>query len=286
VVYKSENAANNPQLFAFNVTGTTLGTVGTPQTGEVSGTSNAVIIVKIDTLKFAYVTSQNHPQAGTVTAGTMALTLGASVGLVNTGNVYSILDIVSPATGVIAITYPGGATTGNFVVGTVAANVITLGTDAATASIGNLAWNNVGGATVIDANNVLTPSNSGRLQVFNFTGTTLNTSYEVAGSTGIVSGIQHCSVKLAGYWINFSVSNVSANVLNNLMTVLGMSYTFLGIVSTTTARNSQAPVLIKGTDSNQTGIITGQHYIPNGNGGLTMDSSGSMVGKNSTSIIL
>lgn len=283
VIYKTEATSANPQVVGFNVSGTTLGTVGTPTTAEVSG----LYLVKTNTLTFA-LASTSAAQAGTVTAGTMAIAVGSSVNFPNaTNNAFALTDIVSPTTSVIFCTYGGGSGSGNVAVGSISGNAITFGVDGVTASIGSYGWNGAGGATVVATNQVLVPSSANYLQLFTFTGTTINSSVDISGTNnGSQSGLQHCFVELNGYWVNLSISNIPAGALNNTATILGMSFTSKGIAQTSAARTASTQVLIKGLDIHQTNLVTGELYEPDGNGGVAFGNPNGLMQASSTSSLI
>ena len=109
--------------------------------------------------------------------------------------------------------------------------------------------------------------------------------YTVTGS-GIV--FSDSFVQMNGYFIMpqfLDYTQTPAAILNELY-IEGMAFGFLGIAQSTVSAGTSAPILIKGQDSNQTNVAPGENYEPNGSGGITTNSSGTMVGKNSTSVII
>lgn len=292
VLWWEESTTGSPQVLAFDVSGTTVNTVGTPQSSlSTGGGTNSCYVTKIGTLRFAVV-KDSAVQAGTITAGTMAIAQGSSVSFVNGpsggSNKTNLTSIQSPDTGVIVISYAqGGSGAGNVVVGTVSVNTITLGTDAATSGILSLASSSLGGIGVIDTTTLFLTSAIG-WQVFTISGTTISNAYIVNASTsGEAQAYEQAHLDLGGsYWILFNKTDTVNTSNENKLFILGMALGFTGIAQTTSPLGTDAVMLIKGKDSNQSGVVTGQKYTADGSGGIGMSSSGILTGTDASSVII
>lgn len=267
------------KLTAFTISGTTLGTVGTSVAATISDCASFEIITS--NIALGGFTLFSTHTAAVATAGTVTgtvVTIGTETGISSGGGQLETLSIVRISDGVL-ISSGNDTSQQNFKKLTIAGNVISVGsayTPTSTAISG--------GIGLLDATHVIAYVYDGS----NPNWYVLNISASVPTLQYIVTGVENEFYNNSFTILNsyFIVLQLPINGVSGSLFIEGMSGGFLGIAENVATTGQATSVLTKGEDSNQTSIIIGATYTPNGSGGIVLSSSGTMVGKNSSTIIL
>ncbi len=268
-VYTGETTTLNPLVTAFDVSGTTLGTVGTGVTSI-----EASRIESHDTDAFTLLgnqagTARHDIQVGTV--ATLTVTLGALVTLTAASSTFSSRGLAVIDSTHVAVSY---SIVGQNVVraASIAGTTPTLGTAVNTGS-------SVASQMSYDANGARILYNLAK--AYTISGTTLTLQATIDG-TGYATVYPDHLVQMGSY---YAVPQVAT--AGNFLTVEGMAGSFLpGIASQNATRAGNATVLVKGANASQSGLVAGQKYTADGTGGLVLDAAGSVTALSSTSVVL
>lgn len=291
VIFTGENSSYNPLYTGFSFTGNTLGTVGTPvaATGVTGSNWFKMICSNIAAGGFVLIEvntagTNNQIQAGTLTGTVVTAGTVGSIPTDEGTNMVSV-DCCYITDGVVGIAYgfftgSGGTTTTN--IATISGNTISLGTP-----LDLVAAPHSVGIGYIGNNECVVSADGQGVYVVNVAGVS-PTLVGTVDNTMVTFTINSFLI-LGGYFItwipyDYGQSN-SIGVTQNQLFILGMSATFLGIAENNANRGSSVAVLIKGQDNNQTGLMTGNHYNPNGTGGVVQNNSGALIASSSTSVI-
>lgn len=278
-LHTCEGTVLNPQVRTFDVSGTTLGTVGSAVTSILAFSG-----VKHDTDAFSLVgqpsgANDNYIQCFTISGTTTtagSATLVSSPVSIN-GSVFSI---TSNATNNIIFTY-ADATSRLIRAASISGTTPTLGTAVSltpsTSNVG-VAWH--------PTNSEIYVGDGGTLKVYTISGTTISFKYTPLADSAYATLLENAGansfINLDTYFVIVSISGTSCQ-----STIKGMSGASLpGIVVNTVSAGANATILTKGTDSNQSGLIPGQRYIPDGTGGLTASSTGDFTAITTSSVSL
>lgn len=279
VVYTVEASSPNYSVRAFTVSGTTLGTVGSP----VSTTDNYYYLVNIGTDKFA-MNREDKVRVGTVSGTT--ITLGTAATLpsgAGSGSAYEY-DICSLGTDAFAVTSHQGSTASYAYACSVSGTTITV---SSAFDLG--VTQNVAGILKIDATHALVNGGfaSGKAyKVLVISGASVTDSYDIDDSSSVASILAHNAVQLDGYFCIFDKTDYVNTANDNKLFIQGMALGKMpGIVTAGVARGNPVNIFVKGRNTSQSGLVAGQRYTSSG-GGLAMSSSGEFVADSETSVIL
>lgn len=282
VLHTRESSSANPLVRAFGVSGTTLGTIGTPITSTTfrflvpCGTDKFIGNDNFDAANHQYI------QVGTVNIGTFAITLGSQVDLgggVSLESDEDDWDIVSYTTDRFVVTGHVSGTIAQVWAGTISGTTPTVGSPVSLGSNSDHC-----GLEIVDTTRVIV-NVSGTMRVFTPSGTTMTESYTIDNSAGGALATDHNFLQVDDYWIIFNNTESTLATVANKLFILGMSFGFLGICEEDVTVTNTALVLLKGSNGDQSNLVPGQHYTYS-SGGLSMNSSGVMVAKNATTIII
>lgn len=271
-------------VITFTTTGTATNVVGTPASvgTTLDNNTSQPVIIKVDTDTFFFFTNSGYAQAGTC-IGTTNSTIGAEADT----NINSSGDIGNNAKALTStLIVVSGGTPGQiaeYSACTISGTTLTFGS-ALTGSqyyIGLYADS----ATSFIAQNY---SGSAGVRRYTVSGTTITLDKTVILG---ISNFQNILTMDNGYYVLILQSATTFNI-----NVQGMANAFLGIAQATVAKGATVSVLYSGQDANQTGLVAGSLYEPNGTGGLTLLNSQSnnftagkspqMKAINSTTVII
>lgn len=267
VVMKAATSANS-RVAAFTTSGT-VATIGTGATLGANNTANndACGIRKIGTDKFAVVSASStsfYSQVGTISGTT--ITLGSEVTTtIGTLNANADLTIISPATDVyVVLTGVSGGSSANLLAFSVSGTVPTAG------SLLTVTGTNIGSNCILIEKDTTTSylfNIQGR-EIYTITrsGTTLTSSLSVSSFTS------NTTTQFAVYLDNgYPVTaNVGSTDLSGW--IYGMSNNFIGFAQSSVSAGQQVAISYTGIDTNQSGLIAGSAYSPDG-GVLTVTAN-------------
>jgi hypothetical protein len=280
IVYTQETSTANPQYFGVSISGTGISTVGTPVTAT-GFLSTSPVIKKSSTNGFLAISTS---PATDFQAGTLTGTAVSNIGTVNnfTSNTNVVVCYLSSNKFAVGRVDSSGTDQSKIAILTIdgTTNAVTVGTLLLIQS--GFSGNSIG-LLVIDANNVIEFDNvngNAPWRVFDMSGANPVFLYNVYGSeNGAFPVNQNSYVNMGSYFIGIDIKN-------NSLFIEGMAFGFTGLAGTTSTRGTQVLVLTKGIDINQTNVNIGEYYNPDGAGGIVLDSSGTMVGRTSTSVLI
>lgn len=252
---------------------TASGTVATPGTAlalEVGGmdANDTTLVKTIGTDKFVVATvsgTNGRVHCASMSGTTITFDAGGSiVWSATVGSSKSPFDIVSPTTDVVVISFINSSSSGLDVVAlTASGTVLTAGS--VLAGVFNATINNCG--LYAESSTSILAFSSGANKVVKITrsGTTLTLTGDAIRTLQGSNSLDKFIAMDGGYYI------IVRNGLSTSFEVYiqGMANNFFGIVQATVSRGATVLVQYSGKDSNQTGLMPGGYYMPNGTGGLT-----------------
>lgn len=255
----TEDTSATHEVFACTVSGTVI-TVGTPvATG--ANIVNQVIATQLDTNKFVLYSAGEYVQIFTVSGTTITAGAQQVAGSLNADGTLGKYDCVSHTTN--AFVCKAG---NSHAVATVSGTVATFGANISTDG-------DYGYLYVVDSTNVRHFGNNST-QIANIA---------ISGTVGTVTIISnsrfgHASHHGAsrhglfitgnGYWV---LAYIDTNAIRFF--IEGMSIQFLGVAQSTVSRGASVSVLMRGVDSNQSGLVIGETYAVGAGGALTLQAS-------------
>lgn len=276
VVYNC-NTSTDSRAIVFTVSGTTI-TAGTPHTfGTNLSSYLAIITYKIATDKFVIAGSTtDRVDAQICTCSGTTITAGTETSLYTTGaGADDTPYIASPATNVFIFKFITTSPNSTYAIAcTVSGTTITVGTPELVEVAGTVLS---GGFYIESSSKFSFISDNGNKGIFKFdlSGTTI-TLIGFADNAEIISGVLVTVDN--GYWVNLQNTSGSQNFAVNIQ---GMANTFMGFAQSTVSRGDPVNVLYHGKDTNQTNLIAGGFYVPDGVGGLVnkiiVDSNPSLL---------
>jgi hypothetical protein len=270
-------------VITFTTTGTATNVVGA--TASVGTTLDNNIasprIVKVTTDTFLLATQSGYAQAGTCIGGTTS-TMGAEANTtISASGIGTYIAVLT--TGLAVVGYVTAGNNGEYSACTISGTTLTFGTPLTGSQF-------YSGIYADSSSSFIAQNYSGSTGVKRYTvsGTTITLDKTVILG---ISNFQNILTMDNGYYIIVAQSSANFNI-----NVQGMSNSFLGIAQATVAKGATVSVLYSGQDANQTGLVAGGVYEPNGTGGLTLLSSSSttftsgkspqMKAINSTTVII
>lgn len=235
---------------AFGVAFTASGTVGTFGTPADLGSNSAADIISalIATDKIAL---SSAGYARVITLSGTTITVGTAVQFATTyAQTYTYHDIVSHITDGFVVRFNSTGTTAQHCVMTVSGTTITAGT------VQN-AGEGSGALYVVSATQVLSrSSSSGFTKLYTISGTTIDDD----NTSKLTMPFTDCSrrkfVDMGTYGFTHTLSGTSLRY-----SFVGMSNSFIGFLQSTLTQGQTGAVLVRGVDSNQTGLVAGTTYL-------------------------
>lgn len=262
VVYYNTSTNADTRVMAFTASGTVL-TMGTAATvGANMNGGDEILMKKVATDKFVIYSGSGYLQIGTLSGTTITMGTESQYSTTVT-NIRASFDIANPADNVLVFIFKNSSSSGlDIRACTVSGTTPTYGSvvnTIFTASV-NSAFLGQESATSF----IVFEQSSGNAVKLTLSGATLT-------NVGIViSGHINTVTMLKG----ITTANGNILVLGGSSTTfgiwcIGMAATWLGFVQSTVSRGNSVNVVTNGRDANQSGLIQGRHYQPNGSGGLT-----------------
>lgn len=273
------------RVIVFTTSGTTVSATGTPASIGTSIDNDVSVprIKKTDTDTFILVTASGYAQAGTCIGGT-TITFGSNTQFSSStaGTTYGN-NVAVLASGLVVISFELTSDAVEYIAGTLSGTTLSFGTP-------------VAGST--SSFPIYSDSSSSFLAT-NTSGTISTRRYTVSGTAitldkTVILGMQNYQNFIPmdnSYYVLIATATTTVNI-----NVQGMSNNFLGIAQATVSKGQTVSVLYSGEDTNQTGLVAGGIYEPDGTGSLSLVSSTStsfVAGKqpklkaiNSTTILI
>lgn len=255
--------ADKVYSIAFTVSGT-VATFGSAVAASASLASGQIKSVKLDTDKFVVVSS-GYGQVGTL-SGT-AITMGSALQIqaLVSGSRY-MHDIIQVTTDKFLYKAPNGSAT-LVTACTVSGTTITAGS-ASTQDNGS------SGLIYLSDSEIYirgTSSASPVLRKLTLSGTTITEVGIVINRFSTAGTLNQTLVSMGSYWIAVAVNTTTLTFF-----VLGMANGFIGFAQTSVSKGGSVVVIVRGEDSNQSGLIPGSTYSVS-QGALTFRPDNSSV---------
>lgn len=252
-------------VITFTTTGTATNVVGTPASVGTTLDNNLskISIKKTDTDTFILASASGYAQVGTC-IGTTNSTIGSEVQFSATASSVSFGIYISVLTSsLVVISYETSSSIPEYIAGTIAGTTPTFGTPF---TGGQYDLPIYGDSTTSFLTQQMT--GSGQVRRYTISGTTITLDKIVI--LGMNNDLNFIAMDNS-YYVLVGAGGSTTFAIN----VQGMSNSFLGIAQATVAKGATVSVLYSGEDANQTGLVAGGVYEPNGTGGLTLLSSSS-----------
>ena len=257
--YHNNTGGANQEVFACTVSGTVI-TVGTAVACGAN-IADAVMLAQLDTNKFVAYSVGEYVQVYTVSGTTITAGTQQSIALSGGDGVWGKYDIVSHTTNAFVVK------AGNYYKAcTVSGTVVTAGTEVADSG-------DYGFLRVVDSTNVTAWGNNATVITnLAISGTTITATTKVGDKMEFASG-PHASRHGLFTTGNSYFVIAYPNTDSVRFFIEGQSIQFLGFVKSSVSRGASVDVVVRGKDSNQSGLTQGETYAVGAGGTLAIQSA-------------